>query len=120
MTIAPKESKDLALAPVAAAIDLNLQRLRGKSPQEIDFELTLELNQPGGGTVEERRVRVLQVALRDVDLHRWTAAITDDDSSLRLSGGSVSIDLGLGAPARAYIVDGPGASSSPPSAGAAA
>jgi hypothetical protein len=119
MTMAPKETKDLALAPVAAAIDLNLQRLRGKSPQDIDYELTLELNQPpSDGTPDERGARVRRVALRDVDMHHWTAALTDDRSSLRLSGGSVSVDLGLGASVRSYIVDGLEPSSSQSSPGA--
>lgn len=107
MTIPPKEPKDLALAPVAAAIDRNLQRLRDKSPDGVDYELTLELNQPADrDDIEERSQRVLDVALRDVELHHWTAAITDDHSSVRLSGGSVSLDLGLGASVLSYIVSG--------------
>jgi hypothetical protein len=107
MTIAPKEPKDLALAPVAAAIDLNLQRLRDKSPEAIDYELTLELNNPTmGDDADVRAERVLRVALRDVEMHHWTAAVTDDRSSVRLSGGSVSLDIGLGASVLAYIVDG--------------
>jgi hypothetical protein len=107
MTIAPKEPKDLALAPVAAAIDLNLQRLRERSPAEVDYQLTLELNQPGSQNGSEGRgARVLELALRDVELHHWSAAITDDGSSVRLSGGSVSLDIGLSASVREYIVAG--------------
>jgi hypothetical protein len=104
MTIAPKEPKDLALAPVAVAIDVNLQRLRDKSPAEIDYQLTLELNQPADSdSSDERASRVLDVALRDVDLHHWSAKVTDDGSRLRLWGGSVSLDLGLSATLLAYI-----------------
>jgi hypothetical protein len=107
MTIHPKEPKDLALAPVAAEIDLNLQRLRDRSVDEIDYELTLELNQPpDGNDVDERAARVLAVALREVDLHHWTATVTDDHARLRLAGGSVSLDLGLSASLVAYINDG--------------
>jgi hypothetical protein len=107
MTIAPKEPKDLALAPVAAAIDLNLQRLRDKSPEEIEYQLILELNQPAMAHSEDERVaRVTEVALHEVELHHWTAAITDDRARLRLSGGSVSIDLGLSASLLRYINDG--------------
>ena len=39
----PKEYKDLSLAPVAAAIDFNLQRLRDRTPEEIYYEVSLEL-----------------------------------------------------------------------------
>jgi len=107
MTIAPKEPKDLALAPVAAAIDANLKHLRDKTPAAIDYELTLQLNTPlAAGDVTERAARVLRVALRNVDMHHWSAEITDDCSSLCLSGGSVSLDLGLGASVLSYIVDG--------------
>jgi hypothetical protein len=102
----PKVPKDLALAPLAAGIDLNLQRLRDRPPSEIGFEIALELDteESPGATPQERAERVLQVALREVDLHHWDAAITDDFARLRLSGGSVSIDLGLSASLLAYIL----------------
>jgi hypothetical protein len=41
--------------------------------------------------------------LRDVDLHHWHAAITDDFARLRLSGGSASLDIGLSASILASI-----------------
>ena len=44
MPLHPRVPKDLALAPIAAGIDLNLQRLRDKEPSEIGFELALELD----------------------------------------------------------------------------
>jgi hypothetical protein len=98
---------DLLLAPVAVHVDTNLARLRDRSPTEIDFEEDLELDRPArSNTVEERMERLLMVALRDVDLHGWTAEITDDHSRLRLSGGSVSLDLGLGATLTSYIIEG--------------
>jgi hypothetical protein len=105
MPLNPKVPKDLALAPLAAGIDLNLQRLRDRSPDEIAFELALELDdQEGPETTEaDRAERVLRVALRDVDLHHWHAEITGDGARLRLSGGSVSLDLGLSASILAYI-----------------
>ena len=107
MTLAPKEPKDLALAPVAAAIDLNLQRLRDKTPEEIEYQLILELNEPAMAHAEDVRIdRVMQVALHEVDMHHWTAAITDDRARLRLTGGSVSIDLGLSASLLRYLNEG--------------
>jgi hypothetical protein len=105
MPLHPRVPKDLALAPIAAGIDLNLQRLRDKEPSEIGFELALELDteESGESTPQERAQRILHVALREVDLHHWDAAITDDFARLRLSGGSVSLDLGLSASILAYI-----------------
>ena len=104
----PQVPMDLSLAPVAAAIDRNLQRLRDKeSAGEIDRELQLELDQPPlEDTREERRARVLALALRNIDLHGWEVDLAADDSRLHLSGGSVSLDLGLSAAILAYLADG--------------
>jgi len=41
-----------------------------------------------------------------VDMHGWTAAITDDCSSVHLAGGSVSLDLGLSASIELYLREG--------------
>lgn len=103
-TIPPKVPRDFLLAPVAAEIDLNLQRFRDVTPEELRFELDLELDRPElRHTREERAARVLQAALRNVETHNWHAAITDDGARLRLTGGSVSLDLGLSAVIMRYI-----------------
>jgi hypothetical protein len=107
MTLHPKQQKDLLLAPVAAGIDINLQRLRGKSVRDVEAQLELELDKPGViADRDERAKLVLRQALRDVDMHGWTATITDDGSRVHLDGGSVSIDLGLSADITGYIQDG--------------
>lgn len=106
MTLVPKEAKDLVLAPVAAAIDSNLQYLRDKSPEEIEYALTLELNVRPSTSPEEREARVREAAVRMVDLHGWTVEITDDRARVRISGGSVSLDLGLSASLLRYITEG--------------
>lgn len=104
MALHPKTPADLSLAPVAAQIDVNLQRLRDKSMQEIALEIGLELNQQVPAATREQRSRqVLDVALRDVSLHGWSAEITDDAARLHLGGGSVSLDLGLSAEILRYI-----------------
>jgi hypothetical protein len=54
----------------------------------------------------ERAELVLRQALRDVDLHGWTASITDDGCRVHLEGGSVSIDLGLSTGISSYIQQG--------------
>lgn len=111
MTLHPRTTKDLLLAPVAAEIDLNLQSLRDKSPGEIGDTLGLVLNVDRAGADRSQRVaRILEVALRWVELHAWHAEITDDAARLRLSGGSVTIDLGLSATILHYIENGPGPS----------
>jgi len=103
-TIPPKVPRDLILAPVAAEIDLNLQRLRDLPLDQLKFELDLELDRPEmRKTREERASRVLTAALRNVDTHHWTAEISDDGARLRLSGGSVSLDIGLSATLLRYI-----------------
>lgn len=95
------------LAPVAAAVDLNLQSLRDKPPAEIDYLVALELNLDTSGSTRTDRTRwVLEAALRNVDLHDWQAEITDDGDRLRLEGGSVTLDLGLSATILHYIEQG--------------
>lgn len=104
MTLRPKVPTDLALAPVSAGIDLNLQRLRDKSQQELLTEIGLELNDSvPAATREERAQQILEVALRDVDLHGWTVEISEDGSRVHLAGGSVSLDIGLSAQILRYI-----------------
>jgi hypothetical protein len=100
----PRTSTDLTLAPVAAEIDLNLQRLRDKAGHDLAAELGLELNQESpAATREARATQILRVGLRDVNLHGWSAEITEDASRLHLSGGSVSLDVGLSAEILRYI-----------------
>ena len=100
----PKVPQDLTLAPVAVALDRSLASLRDATPNEIVFQLELELDQPEyGHTPKERADRVLRVALRNVDLHGWKAEITPDMARVRLSGGSVTLDLGLSAVLHDFI-----------------
>jgi hypothetical protein len=107
MTLHPKNHRDLVLAPVAAEIDLNLQRMRDMPPREVLQELELELDRPAARADRDERARlVLEQALRNVDLHGWSAEISDDGHRVHLSGGSVSLDLGLSEGIAHYIHDG--------------
>lgn len=109
MTLHPKNQKDLMLAPVAVEIDRNLQRLRVASPYDVLAELELELDRPAMCSERSERAElVLRQALRHVDMHGWTAAITDDGTRVHLGGGSVSLDLGLSAGITSYIEQGVG------------
>jgi len=101
----PRVPRDLSLAPVAAAIDLELQHLRKLTVAELRLELD-SLEQCA--TREARASRVLQAALKDVDTHHWWAEITDDAARLRLTGGSVSLDLGLSPALMHFIEDSDG------------
>ena len=106
MTIHPKAPIDFALAPVAAEIDMNLQALRDRLPKDVGLELALQLDRPPiPNTREERAAHVLRAALRNVELHHWIGSITEDNTRLHLNGGSVSLDLGLGANITRYIED---------------
>jgi hypothetical protein len=107
VTVHPKYPKDLMLAPVAVEIDQNLSRMRDRPPQDVVAKLELELDRPAvSGDREERAGLVLRQALRHVDLHGWSAAITSDGSRLHLDGGSVSLDLGLSPGITRYIQNG--------------
>jgi hypothetical protein len=107
MTMHPKAPMDLALAPVAASIDLNLQDLRDLSPDKLDLELQLRNDRPPiPNDRHERETQVLRAALRNVDLHGWDGSISADGCRLHLSGGSVTLDLGLGASIMSYIENG--------------
>lgn len=107
MTIHPRNQKDLLLAPVAVEIDLNLQRMRDVSPRGVLAELELELDRPAMCIERSERVAlVLRQALRNVDLHGWTADITPDGTRVHLGGGSVTLDVGLSAGITSYIEDG--------------
>jgi hypothetical protein len=92
------------LAPVAVAVDRNLDPFRDEPADAIEAALQMALDRPGrDDTPEDRARRVLEAALRNVDLHGWTAEIVTDRSRLRLSGGSVTLDLGLSASLTAFI-----------------
>ena len=88
-------------------IDRNLQRLRDKEPGEIVGYLELMLDRPErAGNREERAGRILETALRNVDRHGWNGEITSDGARLRLTGGSVTLDIGLSANILRFIHSG--------------
>jgi len=110
LAVIPRGPHDLALAPVAVMVDRNLQLLRDCSPREIGVSLEIALNRPErSGSRSERAARVLETALVNVEMHGWHGEITGDNSRLRLSGGSVTLDLGLSASILHFIEAGPAA-----------
>ena len=104
MSLHPRETRDLALAPVAVHVDMNLRPLRESGPEELEAAFQLLLDRPAiDNTRGAREKRVLKVALRGVDLHGWDAAVTPDGSAVRLEGGSVTLDLALGATVQHHL-----------------
>ena len=103
-TVLPKDPHDLSLAPVAVSIDRNLKTLRDIGPRGIVAALELVLDRPERtGSPDERADRILEAVLRNVDLHGWRARISSDFSRVHLTGGSVSLDLGLSASILRFI-----------------
>jgi hypothetical protein len=103
----PKVPSDLALAPVAAEIDLNLQPLRDEEVEGIFDNIALALNAGAPGASRDARAgQVLELATRQVDLHGWRATISGDATRLHLEGGSVTLDVGLSASIERYIANG--------------
>lgn len=107
MSVHPRTAKDLALAPVAVEVDTNLQGLRDKSAADVRLVLELAYNRSmAEDDREQRAAEVLEAALQLVDLRGWRAELTEDLNRLRLSGGSVTIELGLGLDLTRYIEQG--------------
>ena len=107
MSTHPRTLKDLALTPVAVQIDENLRHLRVCERDDVVAGLELMLDRPAFDNARAtREERVLAAALRNVDLHGWEAALTDDGSAIRLTGGSVSLDIAVGASLLHHIEEG--------------
>jgi hypothetical protein len=89
---------------VAVAIDRNLAPMRDTEPREILVALEVVLDRPERtGSRDERSARVLEAALRNVELHGWSGHVTADGARIRLTGGSVELDLGLSATILRFI-----------------
>jgi hypothetical protein len=102
----PHSAADLALAPVVIGIERNLARLRDSD--DLQFQLALELNDddrfyPDPG---QRARRVLQGAIRNVDLHGWKVSPTADMQGLEVSHGEHRVSLMLGLQLASYIEHG--------------
>ena len=61
------------------------------------------MNAPTPTSDGERAEQIRDVAVRNVDMHHWRADVSADFTRLKLSGGSVSLELGLSDSIRRYI-----------------
>jgi hypothetical protein len=102
----PHSAADLALAPVLIGIERNLARLRNSD--DLEFELALELNDDDSfySNSAERARRVVQGAIRNVDLHGWTVSPTPDEQGLTVSRGEYTVSLMLGLQLANYVEHG--------------
>lgn len=103
MPLLPKDPTDLTLAPVAVNIDRNLARIRDLLPEQIAADVALQLNRNPALNEHDRAEQIRRVALRNVEMHNWDAAVSADFARLKLVGGSVTIELGLSHTIRRYI-----------------
>ncbi len=99
----PHSAADLALAPVLISIERNLARLRESA--DLEFALALDLNDDDSWyhSTAERAHRVLQSAVRDVDLHGWTVQPSADLHGLVVSHGEYSVTVMLGQRLTGYV-----------------
>lgn len=88
----PKDLDDLYIAPVAIALDQELERFTSLDQDEILLRIALETNTDPRGT-DERRAAVLEALTRDVDLHG--SELSWDARGLRLSNDGRALVLGL-------------------------
>lgn len=102
----PHSPADLALAPVLIGIERNLARLREGA--DLEFALALALNDDKSWyhSAADRARRVLQTAIREVELHGWTVSPTPDWHGLAVSHGEYSVPVMLGRRLTGYIEDG--------------
>ncbi|HEX9352997.1 MAG TPA: hypothetical protein VF933_04145 [Streptosporangiaceae bacterium] len=102
----PHSPADLALAPVLIGIERNLARLRDGADLEFALALALNDDKCWYHSAAERARRLLQAAIREVDLHGWTVSPTPDWHGLAVSHGEYSVPIMLGRRLTGYIEQG--------------
>lgn len=102
-TLYPRSTSDLALAPVLITIERNLEKLR--TCDDLALELALELNDVESSyrTPESRAARVLQAAVRHVNLHGLEVSPTADLSGVSVAHGEYRVSLMLGSRLTGYV-----------------
>ena len=100
MTTIPHDMTDLALAPVALAIDARLEELGALDLAALRKRVALDTN----GLEVSRELRkhgLLATILRDVELHGWD--VSWHRRGFAVSHGPHLVVLGLPASLRAYL-----------------
>jgi hypothetical protein len=99
----PQDLSDLALAPVALAVDARLQALSLLSFDQLSYQLGLQTDQKAD-TAGERAAQVVAAAVHMVDLHGWRASW--DPRGIRLSHSEHSYVLGVAPSIQSFVADG--------------
>jgi len=100
MTTRPHDIADLYLAPLALHLDASLERLSGKSPEELDLEVAMVTNREPKGAAD-RREALLDTVTHLVDMQGWTASW--HVRGLHLAHDEHSMVLGIPASLRTYL-----------------
>jgi hypothetical protein len=98
--VRPHDITDLYLAPVVLAIDAELERLRGKSYDDILMYIALSTNREPRPRAEKRQY-FIEAVTKFIDLHGWV--VTCHPRGLRLSHDDHQIVLGLPPAVYAYL-----------------
>jgi hypothetical protein len=96
----PHDLTDLFLAPVALAIDTEIESLERMTHDELLCYIPLVLNREPRD-VDERRRDFVEAVTRHHDLHGWRASC--EPRGLRLRNGEHTIVLGLPPNVRSYL-----------------
>ncbi len=96
----PHDSADLALAPVALALDAHLEHLGTLTSDEVAFEVALQANdQPQSR--EDREAGLLEAIVANVELHGWHPAW--DERGLAVTHADRRIVLGIPASVATFL-----------------
>ena len=100
MALMPRDTVDLALAPVVLQLDHEIQKYAGLTQDELVLRVAAEADaQPTD--FHSRRDALLHALTHFVDLHGWEAHI--NDRGLRLSHDHNAVTLGLPRSIRTYL-----------------
>jgi hypothetical protein len=100
MIVLPHDTTDVLLAPVALALDQQLQQLTDLTQLEIRHLVALCTDREPSG-VEGRRELLLATISRDLDTHDWT--LSWDMRGLKLEHETRRLVLGLPASVRVFL-----------------
>jgi hypothetical protein len=102
----PHSAADLALAPVLINIERNLARVRDSD--DLEYALALALNDDNAWyhSATERADRVVQLAIRNVDLHGWNVVPTPDMQGVAVEHSEHRVSVMLGKRLADYIAEG--------------